>query len=376
MNPTGMIRRDFALTAVCAAAALTSCLSMFAPAGCHTVQRSQPVAPAETGRAAASSDPPVGVTATPSGLKPAQIVAPSASAPAAPPPCDDYSAGAAARVEREPGGARKTFSWDGYHARSLARPGGGCVAVLWPGPSATTPRAPEVAAAIDDAWLRLIANTLARLPAAHAARVLRVVIDDRPTEHGIAPFDRKDPADARDGRTLWLHHRLFTEPNHWARGNFGSYWSYHVQRDGVVVDGSAHDHDLFSPVLLHEIGHLVAYTLTHVDAGEATPPCAVMCGDRGDCARLSPSERERGCVSPYCMPFKVAVGTENWAEQYRLYFQGAAARDALEASGAGCLSVLRELTRGDAPPWAHGPDGGAYRRSRWESCGGRACKAH
>ncbi len=247
--------------------------------------------------------------------------------------------------------------------------------MLWPGASATVRRASAVAPAIDDAWLTLIDNTLARLPTTHAARVLRVVIDDRPTEHGIAPFDRKDPADARDGRTIWLHHRLFTEPNHWAHGNFGSYWSYHVQRDGAVVDGSAVDHDLFSPVLLHEIGHLVAYTLTRVDAGEATPPCAAMCGDRGGCAHLSPAERERGCASPYCMPFKVAMGTENWAEQYRLFFQGSEARRALEASGGACLSVLKEMTAGAPPPWTRAPDGGRYRSSRWDSCGGRACKA-
>ncbi len=246
--------------------------------------------------------------------------------------------------------------------------------MLWPGASATTPRAPEIAGLIDDAWLRLIENTLARLPEAHAARVLRVVIDDRPTEHGIAPFDRGDPSDARDGRTLWLHHRLFTEKNHWAHGNFGSYWSYHVQRDGVTVDGSPRDHALYSPVLMHEIGHLVAYSLAKPDAvGEVTPACARTCGDRGDCARLSPEERERGCVSPYCMPFKVAVGTENWAEQYRLFFQGPGARAALEAARAGCLPLLRELGGERA---LDGDGDGGYRRSRWDSCGGRACKAY
>lgn len=293
------------------------------------------------------------------------------------PPCAHFASEPKAIVAREPGGARRSFSWDGYDARFISRGASRCVAVMWPGASATSPRAPEVAGAVDDAWLRLIENTLARLPAAHADRVLRVVIDDRPTEHGIAPFDRKDPTDARDGRTIWLHHRLFTEPNHWARGNFGTYWSYHVQRDGVIVDGGARDHDLFSPVLLHEIGHLVGYTLAKPDVqGEATPACAVMCGDRGDCQRLAPSERERGCVSPYCMPFKVAMGTENWAEQYRLFFQGSKARETLEVAGAGCLATLRELTRGEEPPWARGPDAEGYRRSRWESCGGRACKAY
>jgi hypothetical protein len=49
----------------------------------------------------------------------------------------------------------------------------------------------------------------------------------------------------------------------WARGNYGSYWSYHVNEDERTIDGAGREHSLFSPVLLHELGHLVMYRLVN-----------------------------------------------------------------------------------------------------------------
>jgi hypothetical protein len=234
-----------------------------------------------------------------------------------------------------------------------------------------------VARVIGDAWLRAIENTLERLPPKHQLVVQRVVIDDRPTEHGIGPFDRRAADDARDGRTLWLHQRLFVDKNHWAQGNFGAYWSYHANEDGIAIHGQPADHALFSPVLLHEIGHLVGYSLINGDpALQEAPPCAHMCGDRpGGCKGLDDKRREESCASPYCMPFKFQTGTENWAEQYRLFFQSKATRDTLSRQRDTCSATLDKLTEGQAAPWERGlPDIGHYRKSRWKSCGDKPCK--
>lgn len=290
------------------------------------------------------------------------------------------------RTLREPA-PKKEFSVDGYLARTLRieRPLGSerklhCVTVAWPKGSANSAgRAVSVARAIDEPWFRAIENTLQRLPWRHVQLVQRIVIDNRPKEHGIAAFDRAQTDDARDGRTIWLHQHLFQAPNHWARGNWGLYWGYHVNRDGESIDAASPQHDLFSPILLHEIGHLAMYWIAN--AGLQGPEaavnvaCAGTCKDRGDCGKLPPSERERGCVSPYCAPFRFETSTENWAEQYRLFYQSAASRTLLKQAGGGCLSLL-EQEQGDVPPpWERGlPDIASYHASRWDSCGGRACK--
>lgn len=299
--------------------------------------------------------------------------------------CTSGAAGAP-RILREPGGPKREFSVDGYSARALAieRTDQGqkqlhCLSVAWP--SATTNNSGQpvrVARAIDDAWLRAIQNTLLRLPWSHVVLVQRIIIDNRPTEHGIAAFDRHDANDARDGRTLWLHEHLFVDPNHWARGNYGTYWGYHVDQDGRVIDGAGPDHELFSPILLHEIGHLVMYWIAnaHLAGPEAASnvECATTCKDRGDCGSLDKAGREAGCVSPYCAPFRFESSTENWAEQYRLFFQSSASRQALQRAGGRCLPLLARDA--EPPPWERGlPDIPSYRRSLWDSCGGRACKA-
>ena len=297
-------------------------------------------------------------------------------------------AGSSLTTLREPGGPKQRFSVDGYTARALAveRTDAGqershCLSVAWPSASTNNDGQPvRVARAIDEAWLRAIQNTLLRLPWTHVVLVRRIVIDNRPTEHGIAAFDRQEATDARDGHTLWLHEHLFVAPNHWARGNYGSYWGYHVDQDGSVIDGAGPDHDLFSPILLHEIGHLVMYWIAnaHLVGPEAASnvECAATCKDRGDCDAQSKVEREAGCVSPYCAPFRFESSTENWAEQYRLFFQSSASRKALERASGGCLSLLARDAEQLPPPWDRGlPDAPSYRRSLWDSCGGRACKA-
>jgi hypothetical protein len=284
-------------------------------------------------------------------------------------------------------GPKRHFSVHGYLARTLrierilaGGPRAHCISVAWPpGALNSAHRRSRVAETIDDAWLRAITNTLARVPWHHVRTLRRVVIDNRPKEHGIAAFDRRSLDDARDGRTIWLHEHLFRARNHWARGTWGNYWSYHTSIDGEVFDDQPPDHTLFSPVLLHELGHLVAYNVINAHTvPESVPPCAWICGDRGGCGALPPSERESGCISPYCMPFRFQGGAENWAEQYRFYYQGSASRALLSRAGAGCLDVLASQDAGDphAAPWDHGlPDLPSFRQSLWDSCGGRPCKA-
>ena len=311
--------------------------------------------------------------------EPSPSGAPTTSARVAEPSpgCADYRAHPVPRVAEERP-RRRVFSWDGYLTRSIEVRFGErshCVEVLWPASARSGDgKALEVSRRIDDGWLRGIENTLARLPHRHAALVARVVLDDRPTEHGIAPFDRRRTDDARDGHTLWLHERLFTEKNHWAHGNHGDYWSYHTSDDGAAFDDQPATHALFSPILLHELGHLVAYGIVNgVSSNETVPKCARVCGDLGGCKELTQREREEGCISPYCMPFKFETGTENWAEMYRFYFQSRETR-ALVA-GTACERTLERI-RGDEPlPEARGlPETGPFERSRWKSCGGAACK--
>jgi hypothetical protein len=283
---------------------------------------------------------------------------------------------------------RRYFSRDGYLERKLAvelRNDAGtethCVRIAWP-PGSRNPDGAKssVADRIDEAWFRAIANTLARVPASHARILTRIVIDNRPKEHGIAAHDRAREDDARDGRTLWLHEHVFIEPNHWAQGNYGAYFSYHVDQDRKTIDGSASDHALFSPVILHELGHLVMYRLVNAQytgpAATSAPACAESSAASAAARRPNLAELETGCASPYCRSFQFNARTENWAEQYRFYYQGSATRDALVRSGASCMSLLRQIEPASSPaPWLRGlPDGGAFKKSRWQSCNGRPCK--
>jgi hypothetical protein len=284
---------------------------------------------------------------------------------------------------------RLEFSVDGYSTRSLELQfpsATGCerhtLDVTWPaGATNNDGRPSNVARSIHDGWLRAIVNTLRRLPIDHARLVRRIVIDNRPREHGIAPHDRARGDDGRDGATLWLHEHVFNAPNHWARGNYGEYWNYHVDQDSLTFHEAAADHDLFSPVMLHEIGHLVMYGLVnrrHRGPAATSPPaCAAECPGVESCVRRTPLELEAGCVTPYCQPFSFDTRTENWAEQYRLYFQSSAARAAMARASATCLPLLRELDGAGSAPWQRGfADSSHFRPSRWRSCGGTACKGY
>jgi len=298
--------------------------------------------------------------------------------------CTPHHEDRAEETLSEAGGAKARFSFHGYRSWKLRvqrvidkKLRTHCISVAFPpGKKSSDDRPVTVAAHIDDGWLRGIENTLQRLPWRHLQVIRRVVIDDRPKEHGIAPFDRRSADDGRDGRTLWLHERLFTEPNHWANGNHGRYWSYHTDVDGEVFDDRPVDHPRYSPVLLHEIGHLVAYNVVNNNpANEAIPACAKVCGDKGGCKGLLASLREEGCVSAYCMPFQFETGTENWAEIYRFFYQSAATRSLLSEAAPACVKQLDEINDGLAAPWGSGlPDIASFRRSLWKSCNERPCK--
>ena len=284
------------------------------------------------------------------------------------------------------------FSVHGYLARKLRIsrefPDGTrehCITVAWPaGGRNHSGKKCSTYKHIDGAWLRAIENTLARVPWSHATLVERVIIDNHPSEHGVAPFDRHLDTDGRDGHSIWLSEHLFRAPNHWANGNYGTYWGYHCSVNGVAFDNAPAEHPWFSPILLHELGHLVMYSLVNASLPELDasnpPPCAITCAERGDCAQLTPAERERGCISAYCRPFRYAVSTENWAEQYRLYYQSAVSRDVLGRANASCLEVLRQhdvdSSNPTLPPWERGlADIPTFERTRWNSCGKKACKA-
>lgn len=287
----------------------------------------------------------------------------------------------------EPGGPRAHFSVHGYVAHDLRieREIDGtlhvhCLRVAWPPGDVNSEGAPStVARHIGPSWFRAIENTLARVPWHHVVVLERIFIDNRPKEHGIAPYDRQSPDDARDGHSMWLHEHLFRDPNHWTQGNHGSYWSYHVNQDNRTFAKAPPDHDLFSPVLLHELGHLVMYNVINGSSAVATTPaCAQVCGDLGTCSSLSQLEREAGCISPYCMPFRFPAGTENFAEQYRFHYQSAETRELLRRHKAGCADLLEAQDRAGRvphpPPWGASPPESAFRPSLWKSCQGRACK--
>ena len=154
-----------------------------------------------------------------------------------------------------------------------------------------------------------------------------------------------------------------------------------MDQDGRTIDGAGPEHALYSPVLLHELGHLVMYGLVNArfsgPAAASTPACADSISKTAGRIPSTPAELEAGCISPYCRSFQFDARTENWAEQYRFYYQGSRARDALLRSGAACASLIQQIEPGSSSaPWQRGlPDAGAVKKSRWLSCSGRACKA-
>lgn len=306
---------------------------------------------------------------------------------ASPPPSRELSLGPITVVHETP--KRRQFSVDGYFMRELEFGLGTTsegarhrLLVQWPAGARNGDGARcAVASLIEESWYRALVNTLRRVPVEHARLLRRVVIDNRPREHGIAPHDRTDPEDGRDGHTIWLHEDVFRAPNHWARGNYGQYWSYHLDEDGRTLVGVAADHEWFSPVLIHELGHLVMYRVVnaahHGPAATSAPACAEACGGAPSCRPPSAAAIEQGCATPYCHPFRFETRTENWAEQYRLFYQSSASRAALLESGATCLELLEQL---DEPArtaaWERGlPDRTSFVKSRWASCGERPCKA-
>lgn len=299
--------------------------------------------------------------------------------------CDDYRTSRWAEVYADPNGPGRVYGYDGYLFRRVAirRTIEGvervhCLRVYHPKERSAAGKPVRISEWIGAPWYRLIENSLARLPWLHLQVLHAVVIDDRPILHGVASFSREDPSkDARDGHTIWLNKRLFLEANGWGPGNYGKYWAYRVNRDGVRAHGQAPDHDLFSPVLVHEVGHLVNYTVVNGSAADPScPPCAWMCGDHKNCEDLQPAEREAYCVTSYCTGFGYASGTENFAEMYRWYYQGRETRALLEQHFEACFRVIDALNGLWAAPWDEGMgEVGSYRKTQWESCGGRACRA-
>lgn len=308
---------------------------------------------------------------------PAESAAPAEAGP----PCPEL----ADSPVQETGIPKKQYSVAGYLGRTLhlSREGEAtehCLVVLWPaGKANSTGKPVAVAANIDAAWFRLIENTLARIPWSHVKTVHRIVIDNHPLLHGLGAFDRADPEDGRDGHTVWLHEHLFVDPDHWVHANVGAYFSYHTSEPNRIVDGQGADHLLFSPVLLHEIGHIVMYNLVNPKGEEAaTPPCAETCGDQpAACRGLAPRDQERNCISPYCRPHGFPGSTENWAEQYRFFYQSSQTRTLLLEARSKCLGVLAEHDTWprEARNWPFAlPNPAEFRPSRWDSCNGRACK--
>jgi hypothetical protein len=281
---------------------------------------------------------------------------------------------------------KTSYSVDGYLARTMLFAGDRyedvhCIVVLWPPGSENGVGKPsDVARHIDEAWFVAIENTLRRIPWQHLTTLHRVVIDNQPLLHGLGAFDRNDPLDGRDGHTIWLNEHLFRDDDHWVHANVGSYFSYHTNRPGERFDDAAPDHDLFSPVLLHEVGHIVMYNLINPQGeAAATPECARSCGDLDEgCKGLSDSQQEANCISPYCRPHGYPGSTENWAEQYRFFYQSTKTRALLSEAGVGCGAVLGEHDTWPSVTgaWPFGlPDDAKFEPSRWDSCGKRACKA-
>lgn len=314
------------------------------------------------------------------------LTEPSATAwgepPVPPPPCIELMDAPVPDVRPQ-----SLYSIHGYIGRTLRvhrddSEREHCIVVAWPPGSVNNDGKPSsVARRIDEAWFRAIENTLARIPFSHIETIYRVVIDNQPRLHGLAAFDREDPDDGRDGHTIWLNEHLFVGDDHWVRANAGSYFSYHTDQPGARIDGLPAEHERFSPVLLHEIGHLVMYNLVNPqDDANSTPECARTCGDEDKgCTGRSKAEREANCISPYCRPFGFTGSTENWAELYRLYYQSTVTRALLSTAGSTCVELLESRdTWGsrDASEWPFGlPNPEGYSKSRWESCGERACKA-
>ncbi len=304
--------------------------------------------------------------------------------------CDGPHAPSDADVYRDPRGTHRRYGYNGYAHASLPITRVidkverlHCLHVYWP----KSDRNPDgkishVAIRIEPAWFRLVERTLQPLPWRHLQEVYAIVIDNRPHLHGIAPFSRESPLeDARDGHTIWLHEHLFTAPNHWVVGTYGSYWAYHTQKDGIVVDNRSADHDLFSPILIHEIGHIINYNLVNGHPSKpSSPACAQMCGDHGSCGRITQKEREALCATAYCTATGFSSGTENWAEMYRWYFQGSETRGLLATWFPACFEVLSgrsvALVSQETAPWQLGlGEVTGYRKTRWMSCGDRSCKS-
>jgi hypothetical protein len=138
------------------------------------------------------------------------------------------------------------------------------------------------------------------------------------------------------------------------------------------------DHELFSPVLIHEVGHLANYHVVNGSGADPTcPQCAWMCGDHDNCKDLKPEQREAYCATAYCTGFGYASGTENFAEMYRWYYQGSETRALLEKHFEPCFRLLEELNGGWGAPWEAGlGETGEYRKTLWESCAGRPCRTY
>jgi hypothetical protein len=306
--------------------------------------------------------------------------------------CEDYRVSNNVRVYRDPLGPNRKFSYDGYVYRQLelvreidGQPRRHCVDVYWPpGDKNSDGKRVDIAKKLKPSWLRLLERTLVRLPWKHLQFVERFVIDNRPLLHGVAPFHRGALAeDARDGRTIWLNEHLFTGVNHWVHGTYGHYWGYHLPVDNVAPAKLAADHELFSPVLLHELGHLVNYNVVNGAAGDPTcPKCSEMCGDLGNCKELKPEQREALCATAYCTGFGHESGTENWAEMYRWYYAGRTTRQMLKEHFPACFAVFEGddtgsgINAGRAAPWDEGlGEVVGYRKTRWDSCKDKACKS-
>jgi hypothetical protein len=305
--------------------------------------------------------------------------------------CDDYRVSNGARVYRDPKGPNRKFSYDGYVVRQveIVRTIDGesrrhCVDVYYPpGDKNSDGKRVAIAKKIAPAWFRLIERTMSRLPWRHLQSVERFVIDNRPLLHGVAPFHRGAPdEDARDGHTIWLDEHLFTGVNHWVHGTYGHYWAYHLPVDNLSPDKLRPDHEMFSPVLLHEIGHIVNYNVVNGSPSDATcPKCSEMCGDVQTCKQQTPEQREKPCATAYCTGFGHESGTENWAEMYRWYYSGPATRTLLQKHFPACFAVLEGseapgLNAGRAAPWDEGmAQVAGYRKTRWDSCKGAPCRA-
>lgn len=295
--------------------------------------------------------------------------------------CDDYRTAKWAQPYTDPYGKRRKFGYDGYLYRNIAieRTIGGvvrkhCVRVYFP-PGGVTAEGKRVRIIdyITPAWYRLIANTLQRLPWLHLQVVKAMVLDDRPMLHGIASYSRRNaPKDARDGHTIWLNKRLFMEPNGLIAGNYGMYWAYRINEDGIAAKELGPEHDYFSPVLIHEIGHLVMYHRVNGSAWNATcPACSKMCGDERNCDKLTQVQKEKYCVTPYCTGFGFSSGTENFAEMYRWYYQSEQTRGWLLEYYGECYQVLKGMNGGLREPWKRGlGQVQGYRQSQWDSCKG------